>query len=203
MHLASFVVASLALNLAPGPDMTYVAARSIGQGRRAGVVSALGIGAGCIFHIAAAAAGLAVLLRAWPEVYAILRWVGVAYLIYLGLGLLRRARTAGELTRLNEASDWMIFRQGVVTNILNPKVALFFVAFLPQFLDPSQGPVVLQTLALGCYFNAQGTLVNVTVAWVAGAARTLLTSATGRVWFERAAGTILVALGVRLAIARN
>jgi threonine/homoserine/homoserine lactone efflux protein len=203
MHFGSFVVASLALNFAPGPDMTYVAARSIGQGRRAGVVSALGIGAGCMVHVAAAAAGLAVLLRTWPQAYTILRWVGAAYLVYLGLGLLRRAKTAGELARLNDASDWMIFRQGVVTNILNPKVGLFFVAFLPQFLDPSQGSVVLQTLALGLYFDVQGTLVNVAVAWVAGAARTLLTSASGRVWFERTAGTILVALGVRLAMVRT
>src|SRR6478672_965281 len=98
--LAAFMAAALALNLAPGPDMTYVAARSLGQGRRAGMVSALGIAVGCLFHIAAAAAGVAVLLRNWPQAYAVVRLAGAIYLVYLGVGLLRSARTAGPMAAL-------------------------------------------------------------------------------------------------------
>jgi threonine/homoserine/homoserine lactone efflux protein len=201
--LASFLLATLALNLAPGPDMTYVAARSLGQGRRAGVVSALGIAVGCLFHIAAAAAGLAVVLRAWPDAYAVVRVAGAAYLVYLGAGLILRARSAGAMAALPPDSLRVIFRQGVITNVLNPKVGLFFVAFLPQFVDPARGPVMVQTLALGIFFNVSGTLVNLAVAWLAGAAGTLLRADSARAWVQRVSGVILVALGVRLAVARS
>jgi threonine/homoserine/homoserine lactone efflux protein len=202
MPLASFFIATLALNLAPGPDMTYVAARSLGQGRRAGLISALGISAGCVVHIVAAAAGVAVLLRAWPPAYAMIRLAGAAYLIYLGIGMLWTAGRGETLRPVTEASDVDIFRQGVITNVLNPKVAMFFLAFLPQFVDPGRGPVGVQTLALGLAFNVSGTLVNAAVAWLAGAARSLLQSRDGRAWFQRVSGTILTALGLRLALAR-
>src|SRR5258706_12967744 len=112
MPFSSFVIASLALNLAPGPDMTYVAARSLGQGRRAGVISSLGIAAGCLFHIAAASAGVAVLFRAQPRAYIVVRIVGALYLLYLGVGLIRRAGTAMELRAVAADSDLAIFRQG-------------------------------------------------------------------------------------------
>ena len=203
MPLTSFVVATLVLNLAPGPDMTYVAARSLGQGRRAGMISALGIAAGCVVHVMAAAAGVALVFRAWPEAYAVVRWVGAAYLGYLGAELLWNARTGAGLASVPDAGDAAIFRQGVITNVLNPKVAMFFLAFLPQFVDPARGPAGLQTLALGAFFNASGTIVNLGVAWLAGSARALLQSRAGRAWFQRASGIILVALGVRLALART
>ena len=203
MAFGSFAIATLALNLAPGPDMTYVAARSLGQGRRAGLISALGISAGCVFHVAVAAAGVAVLLRAWPQAYTVVRIVGALYLFYLGVGLIGRARSATELTAVAMDSDLAIFRQGIVTNVLNPKVALFFLAFLPQFVDPSRGWVALQTAGLGAWFITSGTIVNVAVAWLAGSARVLLQSRAGRAWFRRASGAILVALGVRLALARS
>jgi threonine/homoserine/homoserine lactone efflux protein len=202
MPLTSFFIATLALNLAPGPDMTYVAARSLGQGRRAGWISALGISAGCVVHIAGAAAGVAVLLRAWPSAYAGLRIAGAAYLIYLGVGMQWNAGRGDALHPVADASDRDIFRQGVITNVLNPKVAMFFLAFLPQFIDPARGPAGAQTLALGLAFNLSGTLVNAVVAWAAGAARTLLESRDGRAWFQRASGAILTALGLRLALAR-
>jgi threonine/homoserine/homoserine lactone efflux protein len=202
MPLTSFFVATLALNLAPGPDMTYVAARSLGQGRRAGLISALGISAGCLVHIVAAAAGVAVLLRAWPRAYSFIRLAGAAYLIYLGVGLLWSAGRGEGLHAVPDATDGEIFRQGAITNVLNPKVAMFFLAFLPQFVDPARGPAGLQTLALGLLFNVSGTLVNAAVAWLAGAARGLLDSRGGRAWFQRASGAILTALGLRLALAR-
>ena len=202
MPLTSFFIATLALNLAPGPDMTYVAARSLGQGRRAGLISALGISAGCVVHIVAAAAGVAVLLRAWPPAYVGIRFAGAAYLIYLGVGMLWNAGRGDALQTVAAASDGDIFRQGVITNVLNPKVAMFFLAFLPQFVDPARGRAGVQTLALGLAFNVSGTLVNAVVAWAAGAARTLFASRDGRAWFQRASGAILTALGLRLALAR-
>jgi threonine/homoserine/homoserine lactone efflux protein len=203
MPFSSFVIATLALNLAPGPDMTYVAARSLGQGRRAGMLSALGIAVGCLFHIAAAAAGVAVLLRSFPQAYAVIRGVGAAYLVYLGVGLLRSARAGGPMCALPTDSDVAIFRQGVITNVLNPKVGFFFLAFLPQFVDPARGSTALQILGLGAWFIFSGTLVNFAVAWLAGRVRAVLQSGSGRAWFQRASGLVLVALGVRLALARS
>ena len=203
MPLGAFLLATLAMNFAPGPDMTYVAARSLGQGRRAGVISALGIAAGCLVHVAIAAAGVAVLLRAWPHALDIVRWIGAGYLLYLGIGLWRSAGRGGGLMSVPEASDGAIFRQGVITNVLNPKVAIFFLAFLPQFVDPARGAAGVQTLALGLFFNTSGTIVNLAVAWLAGSARTLLQSRDGRARFQRVSGAILVALGLRLALARS
>jgi len=200
--LTSFFVAALALNLAPGPDMTYVAARSLAKGRRAGVISALGIAVGCLFHIGAAALGVAVLLRAVPQAYTIVRLVGAGYLIYLGIGLVRRADESERDVTIAPASDWAVFRQGVITNVLNPKVALFFLAFLPQFVDPARGPVGLQSLALGIYFDVQGTLVNALVAWLAGSARSAFRAPRVRAWMQRTSGVVLVGLGLRLALSR-
>jgi len=202
MPLTPFFIATLALNLAPGPDMTYVIARSLGQGRRAGLVSALGISAGCVVHIIAASAGVAVLLRAWPGAYAVIRLAGAAYLLYLGITMWRSAGRGESPRAITPATDGEIFRQGAITNILNPKVAMFFLAFLPQFIDPARGPAGLQTLALGLLFNLSGTLVNAAVAWLAGSARTLLESRSRRAWFQRASAAILTALGLRLALAR-
>ena len=100
------------------------------------------------------------------------------------------------------ATDWEMFRQGAITNVLNPKVALFFLAFLPQFIDPARGPAGLQILGLGLLFNVSGTLVNAAVAWLAGSARRLLDSRGGRAWFQRLSGAVLTALGLRLALSR-
>ena len=199
MPFSSFALATLALNLAPGPDMTYVAARSLGQGRRAGMISACGISAGCLFHVAMAAIGVAVLLRAWPEAYVAIRIAGAAYLIYLGVGLIRRARSGAALSANTSPDDeGAIFRQGIITNVLNPKVALFFLAFLPQFVDPAAGSPAMQTLGLGAWFITSGTLVNVGVAWLVSEVRGLFESRSGRAWFQRVSGAILIVLGVRL-----
>src|SRR3954447_10511599 len=202
MPLSSFFLAALALNLAPGPDMTYVAARSLAQGRRAGIISALGIAGGCLFHIAAAAAGVAVLLRAVPQAYLVIRIAGAAYLVYLGVGLLRRGAHEADELSVPPAADASIFRQGVITNVCNPKVALFFLAFIPQFVDPTRGPIAIQPLGLGLYFNVQGTAVNVLVPALAGGARNAFASQRGRALLRRASGAVLVGLGVRLAWVR-
>jgi threonine/homoserine/homoserine lactone efflux protein len=194
--LALFITAGLALNLTPGPDMLYVAARGASEGRPAGIASALGIGTGTVVHIALVAAGLAALLAAVPVAYLALRLGGAAYLIYLGgRGLLARPATA--VAPLAPASLSAIFQQGVITNVLNPKVALFFLAFLPQFVDPSRGNPVLQVIALGLIFDTTGTLVSLAVA--IGSSRAAARLRTQGPLLQRVTGGIFVALGLRLA----
>jgi len=198
--LGLFLAAGLALNLTPGPDMLYVAARGAGEGRPAGIVSALGIGVGTLVHIALVAAGLAALLAAVPVAYMALRMGGAAYLVWLGVKALRAAPGDGAVAELPPAPLGAIFRQGVITNVLNPKVALFFLAFLPQFVDPARGDPALQVIVLGLLFNVSGTLVNLAVALASSrvAARLRRTSGTTRV-VQRVTGVLFIGLGARLA----
>jgi threonine/homoserine/homoserine lactone efflux protein len=200
--LALFMTATLALNLAPGPDMLYVSARSLSQGRRAGVVSALGIAAGAVCHTIAIASGLAALLRAVPLAYEIVRWAGAIYLVWLGVQALRSKSGPLAGAPLDRASEWAIFRQGMITNLLNPKVALFFLAFLPQFVDADDGSVALQIVLLGCLFNFSGTVVNIGVAWLAASAREWLTAGRkAEQVFRWLTGCVFIGLGLRLALA--
>jgi threonine/homoserine/homoserine lactone efflux protein len=197
--LALFLAAGLALNLTPGPDMLYVAARGASEGRSAGIVSALGIGAGTLVHIALVAFGLAAVLSTVPMAYAAIRMAGAAYLVYLGVRALLGTRTT-TTTALEPASLSAIFRQGVITNVLNPKVALFFLAFLPQFVDPARGNPALQVVLLGLLFDTTGTIVNLLVAlFSSGAARRLRKPARASAVMQRLTGGIFIALGLRLA----
>jgi threonine/homoserine/homoserine lactone efflux protein len=201
--LLLFMSASLALNITPGPDMLYVAARSSSEGRTAGIVSALGIGAGTLVHITALALGLSALLTAVPVAYDVVRWLGAAYLIFLGLRAMLRP-TSLAATSVQRAPLGIVFRQGVVTNVLNPKVALFFLAFLPQFVDPARGNPVAQTVALGLLFDISGTIVNVLVALGASrASDSLRRSERAGKLLQRVTGALFVGLGVRVALARR
>jgi threonine/homoserine/homoserine lactone efflux protein len=199
----TFLVAALALNFAPGPDMLYVIGRSVGQGRKAGVVSALGIFAGCWVHILAAAVGIAALLRSSPLAFNVVRYAGAAYLVYLGAKMIIQ-RSRLEAQQLPSETLSNIFRQGVITNVLNPKVALFFLAFLPQFVDARRGSVALQILFLGVVFNLGGTLVNLGVAYAGGTLGDLLRRsprfALVQKWFT---GMVFIGLGARLAWQRR
>jgi threonine/homoserine/homoserine lactone efflux protein len=202
--LALFMLAALALNLTPGPDMLYVTARSVSDGRRAGIVAALGIGAGTLAHITALALGLAALLAAVPLAYDALRIAGAIYLLVIGVQLLLRPRGATATAALAPASNKMIFAQAVLTNVLNPKVALFFLAFLPQFVDPAAGPALAQIVLLGLLFDVQGTVVNVAVALLAsGTTHRLRVNASAVSLLQRLTGAIFVTLGVKLAAAAN
>jgi threonine/homoserine/homoserine lactone efflux protein len=200
--LALFMAAALALNLTPGPDMMYVTARSVSDGRRTGVVAAFGIGAGTLVHIAALALGLAALLAAVPLAYDALRIAGAIYLVLIGVQLLLRPRRAAEVATLPPSSLATVFAQAVLTNVLNPKVALFFLAFLPQFVDPAAGPALAQIVLLGLLFDIQGTVVNVAVALLAsGTTRRLRANARAVSVLQWLTGALFVALGVRLAAA--
>ena len=196
-----FMAAALALNLTPGPDMLYVTARSVSDGRAAGVLSAFGIATGTLVHIAALALGLAALLTAVPLAYDAVRIAGAIYLVVIGIQLIARPRTAAAVGSLPRSRLRVIFMQAVITNVLNPKVALFFLAFLPQFVDGTAGAPVPQVIVLGLLFNIQGTLVNVGVALLASRGSNWLRASEGRVaLLQRATGALFVALGARLAV---
>lgn len=170
--LAVFLAATVALNLSPGPDMLYVISRTLEQGKRAGIASALGIGAGTLVHTLVTAIGLSAILLSIPIAYQIIRYAGAAYLVFLGLRTLTHLRGRNESESVADTSNHMslksVFRQGVTTNVLNPKVALFFLAFLPQFVDSSKGLVALQIVLLGLLFDSSGTTWNIIVATLAG-----------------------------------
>ncbi len=195
-----FMLASLALNLTPGPDMLYVIARSSSEGRRAGVASAFGIGAGTLVHIALVAAGLGTVFRTVPTAYVAVRLAGGAYLVLLGVRAWRASGGAArELHVPAPATRGEVFRQGVITNVLNPKVALFFLAFLPQFVEPERGSVLWQTVGLGLLFDVQGTLVNLAVASGASAIATRWKArGAGGTVLQRMTAAIFIALGVRI-----
>jgi len=202
--LLLFVVAGLVLNFTPGPDLLYITARSLGQGWRAGAASAFGIAAGCLVHTAAAALGISVLLRASPVAYDALRLAGAAYLIFLGVQALRQRAHTVDVAGLPSASLRAVFWQGFATNVLNPKVALFFLAFLPQFADPARGSFALQVLVLGLIFIANGLWVCLLVARSAAAMSDWARRRSGAMgWIQRGSGALLVGLGLHLALNRE
>ena len=203
--LALFIVSGLLLNLAPGPDTLYIVGRSSTQGCRAGAAAALGIFAGTFVHIAAAAGGLSALLAASASAFTGVKIAGAIYLVYIGISLLRSPIQSGATgTRLAPASLHQVFVQGFFTNVLNPKVALFFLAFLPQFVDPDAQGKAAALLFLGAIFNLNGTLWNLFVAWSsARISGGLMRNARFARWFNRCVGGLFVALGIKLALSER
>jgi threonine/homoserine/homoserine lactone efflux protein len=214
--LALFAAAALLVNLTPGPDMLFVAGSGAAQGRRAGLLAALGVSAGCMLHIALAAVGLSALLAASATAFAVVKWIGAAYLVWAGFTMLR-ARAAVSATAGDRAGDTVgdtatalrgarVFWQGALTNALNPKVALFFLAFLPQFIEPGAANQGCAFVMLGTLFNTSGFAVNAVVAMLASAAREGFAGRDGAsrvgVWMQRAVGMLFVGLGIKLAFYR-
>ncbi len=167
---AAFLLGVVVLVVSPGPDTLYVAARSLAQGRAAGLLATAGIGCGLMVHIAAAAMGLAGLFRAWPLAYDAVRYLGVAYLLYLAWDCFAAddAKAAIPAAPLQGAAMIRIFRQAVLTNLFNPKVALFFLAYLPQFADPARGAVGAQIALLGAILGSLGLTYLAAIALTAG-----------------------------------
>ena len=200
--LPLFMLAALLVNLTPGPDMLFVVGSSAAHGRRAGVMASLGIGAGCVLHMVLATVGLSALLAASALAFEVVKWVGAAYLVWVGVGMLRR-RGGGSAAPLQVPAR-KVFWQGAVTNALNPKVALFFLAFLPQFITPGASGQAAAFLLLGALFNLGGTAVNIVVALLASSVRDRLSASGsgGRVGarLQRAAGALFVGLGLKLAL---
>jgi len=201
-----FVAAGVLLNLTPGADFLYVLSRGAAGGFRAGVWAALGVGAGCFVHIVAAAAGLSALLASSAAAFAVVKWVGAGYLAYLGLSLLlvRRQALAVPAAAAATASSTRVFWQGFATNVLNPKVALFFLAFMPQFISPSSDSKVCAFLLLGTIFNTTGTAWNILVARCAALLSAHLARASQLgAWLDRLLGGLFVLLAARLAVAQR
>ena len=199
-----FVVASLALTLVPGPAVLYIVARSVEGGRPTGLVSVLGIGAGGFVHVAFAALGLSALLVSSAAAFAVVKWLGVAYLIYLGIGrLLARDEEEAAVSVGNEPLT-RVFSQGVIVNVLNPKTALFFLAFLPQFVDPSRGAVTAQVALLGTTFVVLALCTDGLYALLSGTAADWLKRRNESPGFRRAgryvSGSVYLALGAATAI---
>ena len=200
-RFALFVGASWALIIAPGPDMLYVITRGMSHGRRAGILSALGVIAGLLVHTTAAAPGLSVILQTSALAFMIIRFAGALYLLYLGIKAWFDKSAFQVQTVSSAANPGTLFWQGVLSNVLNPKVAIFFLAFLPQFVDRQNGNVAAQMVALGMIFAFFGLCFLVTVGVSAGAIGKWLTH-----WphytdlLRRLASSILVILGIRLAL---
>jgi RhtB (resistance to homoserine/threonine) family protein len=196
-----FLAASVLLNLTPGPDTVYILGRSIAQGREAGVASALGICVGSIFHTGAAALGLSAILATSSVAFVAIKLLGGAYLIFLGIKLLLdRRRQLSLPSNFRQRTSAAAFRQGVLTNVLNPKVALFFLAFLPQFIDPATNNKILAFVTLGFTFVTTGTIWCLILAWFASSfSDRLRASETVGQWVNRAIGALFIFLGARLA----
>jgi len=204
-HFWVFALAALLLNLTPGNDMLYVAARSTSQGIKAGIISSLGIMAGCMVHILAAVIGLSAIIAQSALAFNIIKYVGAAYLVYLGIrSIISRKKTFDVKNKMQQQSYTRIFWQGVLTNVLNPKVALFFLAFLPQFINVESRHTALQILFLGTWFNVGGTLVNIMVAILFGKIGTWLSQSPRFIqWQERITGAMLIALGIKVALSKK
>jgi RhtB (resistance to homoserine/threonine) family protein len=200
-----FLTVSILINLSPGPDMIYTAARSLSQGIKAGIFSALGIFTGCLFHITAAVFGLSKIIEESVLLFSIIKYAGAVYLIYLGIrSLLNKKKTKTEIETLPAISNRKIFLQGMLTNILNPKVAIFFLSFLPQFINPQSLYLKEQIAFLGLWFDVQGTIILIIVASLTGAFRNLLRKNAGFWnWQEKITGIILVGLGLKMLFTKK
>ena len=211
-QLLLFTAAGLMLNLTPGPDVIYIVTHALRSGARAGVVAALGIAAGCFVHIFAAALGVSALMAASSAAFTALKWAGAAYLVYVGCRMLQVPSpatghsfathlVASRIVKIRACAFKDVFLQGFWTNALNPKVALFFLAFVPQFIAPGVDNKPLAFFLLGLLFNANGLWVNMgwalAAAWMA---RRAGFTQRRMLWLERAAGALFIGFGIRLAV---
>ena len=199
--IALFMVAAGALLVIPGPSVLYIVARGIDQGRKAALVSAFGVGVGTLGHVAAATLGISALLVSSATAFSVVKYLGAAYLIYLGVRTLLTRESVQTNTAPGPAKLGKIFRQGVLVNVLNPKTALFFFAFLPQFIDPDRGSVAVQTLILGGVIVLMGVVSDGSYALLSGSLGGWLRGNLGFIRAQRyVAGSIFLALGVATAL---
>jgi threonine/homoserine/homoserine lactone efflux protein len=202
-QLLTFAIASFALNVTPGADMTFVATSAARGGLKGGIAAALGAGAGSMVHLLAAVLGLSAIIASSQTAFTILKWVGAAYLIYIAFTLIRSGPAHSQDVEVPH-STMAVFRSGALVNLLNPKVGVFFLAFLPQFIDPVPGVAAIQTILLGLWCNVGGTTVNVLVALATARAASRLASVG---WIRQAArwvtATIMGGLAVKLVTSDN
>jgi RhtB (resistance to homoserine/threonine) family protein len=208
-HLLLFMAAGWLLNLTPGPDVLYIVTASLRAGVRAGFVAALGITAGCFIHVFAAALGLSALMAASATAFAVLKYIGAAYLLWIGVKILmaKAPEHESDLMAQGDIADTrsrrQIFWGAFLTNVLNPKVAIFFLAFVPQFIAPDAADKAIAFLALGVIFNLNALPVN--FGWAAAAAWMARRNSVQRSmhWLDRAAACMFIGFGLKLALADN
>ena len=203
--LGLFIVSGLLLNLMPGPDSLLIMSRSASQGARAGLAATAGIGTGVFVHIFAAALGLSAVLQTSAMAFTVVKYIGAAYILYMAVGLLRaRGTGAAQLNRAPPMALRTIFGQGFLTNVLNPKVALFFLAFVPQFVEAHAPSKALTFIILGCIFNLNGMLWCCGLAlFTARASASVRLSARTATLLSRVTGGLFIWLGIKLALSKN
>jgi threonine/homoserine/homoserine lactone efflux protein len=209
-HLGLFIVAGLLLNLTPGPDVLYIVTHALRSGARTGIMAGLGITAGCFVHTFAAALGVGALLATSASAFGVLKWAGAAYLLTMGVKLLLSRAGASPLAAAAQSqapaadSLWRVFTGGFWTNVLNPKVAIFFLAFVPQFIAPGAANPIWLFLALGVLFNVNALPVNIgwalAAAWMARRASLVQ---RGMHWLDRVAGVLFMGFALKLALTDN
>jgi threonine/homoserine/homoserine lactone efflux protein len=199
-----FVAAALALLLVPGPAVLYIVARSVDGGRPAGLVSVLGIHAGTMIHIAFATIGLSAILASSATAFSVVKWLGAAYLVWLGLQRIFIRDVEAVPLNVEPKRLSRVFSQGLIVNVLNPKTALFFLAFLPQFVDPSRGAAWAQVMVLGAVFVVLGLCTDGAYALLSGTAGSWLRRKSGSASFRRGqryvSGSVYLALGAATAV---
>lgn len=206
-HLFIYLLTVLTINLLPGPDMLYIMAQSMHHGKSRGMAAVFGISTGCCFHIMAVSIGLSALIFKSAIAFSIVKYIGAAYLLYLGVSSLKSKQSSilNTNTKIKSASWRKIYYQGMLTNILNPKVALFFMAFLPQFVvQNSSHSIAVQLLILGLIFNFSGTIVNILAACFFGQAKHWITKNPIAVYIQqKVTGLVLIGLSAKLALTRH
>lgn len=209
-QLLVFMAAGWLLNLTPGPDVLYIVSSALKSGVRAGMVAALGIVSGCFVHVFAAALGVSALLATSAMAFTVLKWSGAAYLVWMGVKLLFVKSSGSVILPADVAQAAMpadlrrIYRRGFLTNVLNPKVALFFLAFVPQFISPGAPDKVATFLLLGLLFNLNSLPVNFGYAWLAGWASQRVGAVQRALHgLDRAAGAMFIGFGLKLAMSDN
>ncbi len=203
--LMLFTATAFAITLVPGPSMLYVATRSISQGRRAGVYSALGLATGLFMHTLCASLGLSTVFIYFPIAFLFIKYLGAVYLVYLGIQMFLLKKSIIETTGDSmQPCGLKVYRQGVITEILNPKTALFFLSFLPQFVDPLQGSSAIQMLVLGSVLIFIAFAMDLFIAVTGGAlSKWMLNRPVIEKIQNRIAGTVLISLGIRLAFSER
>jgi len=205
LHWTAFFTAAVLLNLSPGPDIAFILGQTAKGGRSAGFAAMFGIWTGAFGHVLMAAVGLSAILATSAAAFSVVKWAGAAYLIWLGIKALR-SRGGSFISEAGPGgrTGWRIYRQGILVSVLNPKVAIFFLAFLPQFVVAGAGPVWAQLFLHGSLIIAVAALIEPPLV-IAGAslARAIRNSRTLGLWLDRGLGTLFVALGVRLALSER
>lgn len=204
VNFETFLIAAIILNITPGTDTMYILSRSISQGKKAGIVSVLGITSGAIFHILLATLGLSIILAKSALVFEIIKLTGAIYLIYLGLKIILK-KSSGDFELENQKMNYSkIYTSGIMTNILNPKVALFFIAFLPQFIDPNYVENALPFLLLGVTFLTTGTIWCLFLALFASKlSNKIRRNYAVKKWLDKITGSVFIALGIKLALSKK